>query len=164
VAVNRAAFPTINGTPTGSPGSLFVGGTEVFDSDSYGTSFVMPIDQNTPNRSGTKPFERVVAHVMEAQNKTEVVLNGISQGVIHAGDTFVANVDQGTTITSNRPVQVHLVSVDVGSYDEMRWYALAPRDDWSNDYYTPIEDSVGNTRVWPHNPNSTSITVSYGFL
>ncbi len=162
VAVSRAAYPTNNGSPTGSPGSLLGGGTEVLDSDSYGTSFEIPVGQNTPDDSNTDPFERVTAHVMAAQDVTEVFLNGVSQGTIDAGETIVRNVNQNDTITTGvKGVQVSLITGDVGSTYEMRWYSLTPRDQWGSDYYTPVGSDSDDTQVWLYNPNNSAISVTY---
>jgi hypothetical protein len=168
IAVVRAAFPG-----PGSVGSLLAGGVEVFDTDSWGDDFIAPVGQNTPNLSGTSPFEYTALYVMAGTPNTPVYLNGVLQTtLLNAGDNFVIRVNEDARITtfdpdnatSGRDVQVHLVTGDIGSSYEMRWYALAPRDDWSNDYYTPVGDSVGATRVWLYNPNDDAITVRYDFF
>ena len=72
-------------------------------------------------------------------------------------------MNQGDTFTSSAPVQVDLVTGDIGSEYEMRWYSLIPRDGWSNDYYTPVGNSSHQTKVWLYNPGSSPLTVSYDF-
>ena len=50
IAVTRFAFPRF-------PGSLAAGAVEVFDTNSWGDSFIAPVGEETANYSGTNPFE-----------------------------------------------------------------------------------------------------------
>ncbi|MDJ0730787.1 MAG: hypothetical protein QNJ33_12415, partial [Crocosphaera sp.] len=167
IAVTRGAFPD-------NPGSLLAGAVEVFDTDNWGSEFIVPVGEDIPGTSDTAAFQYTALYVMAGQDNTEIFLDTgsgpVSQGFIDRGENFLLRVDQGDVVTSSSPTQASLVAGDIGSTYEMRWYALAPRDDWSNDYYTPVGDSSGNginfgpTQVWLYNPNSTAITVSYDFL
>ena len=156
VAVTRGAWPQ-------RPGSLLGGAVEVFDADSWGASFVVPVGENTPDLSGTQPFEYSAAYVMARQDNTEVRLNGQLKATLNAGENYVVRVRQGDSITSNQAVQVDLATGDINSGYEMRWYALVPRDDWSGDYYTPVGHRGSPTKVWLYNPGGSSLTVSYDF-
>ena len=100
---------------------------------------------------------------MGSQPNTVVSVNGTAVGTIGAGETLrLADIDRGDVITATNPVQATLITGDVGSTYEMRWYALAPREQWSDDYYTPVYTPTGEeaTRVWLYNPNTSSITVT----
>jgi uncharacterized repeat protein (TIGR01451 family) len=165
IAVTRGAFPD-------NPGSLLAGAVEVLDTDSWGTQFVVPVGEDTPGISGTQGFEYTALYVMAGQDNTEIFLDTgggpVSQGVIDQGENLVLRVDQGDVVTSSSPVQADIVAGDIGSNYEIRWYSLAPREDWSNDYYTPVGDGVesgngndGPTRVWLYNPNDSAITVTF---
>jgi len=159
IAVTRGAFPE-------APGSLLAGAVEVFDTDAWGDSFIVPVGQNTS--SGSSAFEYTAVYVMAGQNDTDVTVNGTTV-TLDAGENTVVRVNQGNTVTSDKPVQVDLVTGDIGSTYELRWYALTPTEDWSNDYYTPVGDSAGGggngpTQVWLYNPGASAITVSYDFL
>jgi hypothetical protein len=57
VAVTRGAFPE-------DPGSLMAGGVEVLAVDAWGDEFVVPVGEDTPNDSGTDPFETTQLYVM----------------------------------------------------------------------------------------------------
>ena len=156
VAVTRGAYPN----DTGDPGSLMAGAVEVFATNSYGTEFLVPVGEDTPDSSGTDPFQRTSAHVMAAQDGTVVELNGAAVATLNAGENvLIENVDEGDEITATEPVQVSLVAGDVNSTYEMRWYALAPREDWSNDYVGPLAEETGSTGFWFHNPNDDPITL-----
>mmetsp|Transcript_38734 Transcript_38734/g.84148 ORF Transcript_38734/g.84148 Transcript_38734/m.84148 type:complete len:1283 (+) Transcript_38734:168-4016(+) len=73
------------------------------------------------------------------------------------GDGIDGGIKVGDEITSDRPVQVTLVSGDEDSKYEMRWYGLLPTALWGNDYYTPVGDDL--TRVYLYNPGPSSIDV-----
>ena len=168
IAVTRAAFPT-------DPGSVLAGATEALDTGSQGDHFVIPVGVDT--NSSTDAFEMTDVHIMASSANTPIYVNGVEVAIIaDAGDTFVAKgVGQGDVITTYDPedadsgkgVQVTLVTGDENSVYEMRWYSLLPREDWSNDYYTPVftedADNRGNngpTQVWIYNPNDTELTVT----
>ncbi|MBP7000037.1 hypothetical protein, partial [Amaricoccus sp.] len=166
VTVVRAAYPTHNGQTNGDPGSLLAGDTEVFATDRYGTLFVAPVGENTGVFGDTDPFELTSIHVMASVDGTEVFLNGVSQGTIDAGESIrITNILQGQQITATKPVQANIFTGDVNSSYESRSYALSPRDQWSDDYYTPVfarDGSDNPTRVWLYNPNNFAITVTMG--
>ncbi len=100
---------------------------------------------------------------MGSQPSTVVSLNGTQVGTIGAGETLrLADIQRGDVVTTSNPAQATLITGDVGSTYEMRWYALAPREQWSDDYYTPVYTPTGEeaTRVWLYNPNDDPITVT----
>jgi uncharacterized repeat protein (TIGR01451 family) len=159
IAVTRGAFPE-------NPGSLMAGATEVLDTDSWGTEFVAPIGENTPDESGTNPFQSTQIYVMAAEDNTQVFLDSGSGATLVAtldqGESFaIDNINEGNVVTSSKPVQAHLLSGDIGSTYELRWYSLVPREDWSNDYYSPVAEELGTTGFWFYNPNNSQITISY---
>ena len=122
----------------------------------------MPVGQNTTDRSGTNPFQYTAVYVMARQANTQVLLNGALKDTLGEGENYVVRVNQGDALTSSAPIQVHLLTGDIGSTYEMRWFSLAPRPDWSNDYYTPVGDDKGDTKVWLYNPHAnSSIGVTY---
>lgn len=157
VAVTRGAWPQ-------HPGSLLAGATEVWETTHWGTSYVVPVGQNTSIRGDTDPFEYAAVYIMAGQDNTQVSLNGLLIATLNAGETYVARVNQGVSITSTAPVQVDLVTGDINSEYEMRWYSLVPRNDWSNDSYTPVGNSSHQTKVWLYNPGTRPLVVSYDFL
>lgn len=57
-------------------------------------------------------------------------------------------------------MQADLIAGDLSSNYEMRWYSLPPVAQWTNEYYAPVGDTLGGTRVTVYNPSSSSITVS----
>ena len=181
IAVTRAAFPT-------TTGSVIAGATEALDIDSFGDRFVVPIGPNIGAQDSTNAFEYTAAHVMASANNTKVFVNGEEVATLNAGESYVLreiggrNLNTGDEITTYDPasgtsgkgVQVHLVTGDINSNYETRWYSLTPRDQWASEYWTPVftgENSAdfdsgsgfGPTQVWLYNPNSTAITVQADF-
>ncbi len=164
IAVTRGGYPTIAGSF--SPGTVLAGAVEVLDTDNWGKEFVVPVGQNIPGASGTGAFEYTAIYIMAGEVNTEVFLNGGTTPVatIDTGENYVLRVNQGDVVTTSSPTQADLVTGDIGSTWETRSYSLAPRADWSNDYYTPVGDSVGGdgdissgpTQVWLYNPNPTN--------
>ncbi|HBG96328.1 MAG TPA: hypothetical protein DDY14_13670, partial [Chromatiaceae bacterium] len=158
IAVTRSAYPV-------TPGSVLAGAVEVLstESRSWATDFAVPVGPSTPNLSGTDPFEYSTLYIMAQRADTQVFLNSVSQGTLGEGENLTLAVDQGDRLTSSKPVQVSLVTGDVDSRYEMRWYTLSAIGCCGNDYYTPVGESNGPTQVWIYNVASDPITVSYDF-
>ena len=57
--------------------------------------------------------------------------------------TSPQGVLEGTEVRTDKPVQVILVTGDVGSTWATRWFNLEPRSDWTNDYYAPVGTATG---------------------
>jgi len=153
VAVTRGAFPD-------QPGSLMAGAVEVLDTDSWGTDFISPVG---PNRDTyTDAFEYTVIYVMASEDGTVVTHNGGDARTLNRGQSYQYWCDQGDTIEATKPVQADLLTGDIGSTYELRWFSLLDVKDWSNEYLSPVGDSVGKTKVYLYNPSSTNkVDVTY---
>ncbi|WP_421722951.1 DUF7507 domain-containing protein [Bauldia sp.] len=163
IAITRAAYPE-------TPGSLLAGAVEVLSTDDWGTEYIVPVGEDTPDSSGTQPFDYAAIYVMAGSDDTEVMLNGVLQATLDQGESLVINsVNQGDVITAEnaitdepQEIQVQLVTGDPGSTYEMRWYSLTPSDEWTDDYYAPFAEEAGPTGFWFYNPNESEITINYG--
>jgi uncharacterized repeat protein (TIGR01451 family) len=169
IAITRGAWPN------GDPGSLLAGGVEVLSTDSWGRNYVVPVG---PGLAGdiTNAFEYTTLYVMAGQDNTNLTLirNGnpvaLADNTLNTGESVVISVQTGDILTSNNNVQVDLVYGDVNSTYEMRWSSLIPREQLTNEYYTPVGTVIkadgGATVVWLHNPadSGKTITVNYDFL
>ena len=67
VAVTRGAWPE-------HPGSLLAGATEVWDTARMGTSYVVPVGEDTSVSGDTDPFEYAATYIMAGQDNTQVSL------------------------------------------------------------------------------------------
>ncbi len=172
VAMSRAAFP-----PT--PGSVMAGGSEMFDTTQWGTSYVAPVGETTSD-ANTSAFEDTRWFIMAGAGGATIDVDANADGdVADANDLndfvmtegsrkVVDGIIQGASLTvvSGNPVQVNSMTADDNDTFEFRWDALVPRPNWSNDYYTPVgtnpqTNNVGCTEVWVYNPNGSQITINY---
>jgi uncharacterized repeat protein (TIGR01451 family) len=151
ITVTRGAYPE-------NPGSLMAGAVEVLDTSVWGTGFVAPVGRDA--QSGTNAFQYTGLYIMASEDNTEVTIPGsIDPIILNQGQSTHLSVEQGDIITSDKKVQVDLLTGDIGSIYELRWYSLLPVDDWSAEYISPMGDTIGETRVVLYNPSSSSIDV-----
>lgn len=101
---------------------------------------------------------------MAGSDNTTVTVDG-PNGLItslNRGETIVVRVNQGNTVTSDKPVQAQFITGDINEQYEMRWYSLTPTEWWLDGYYAPVAEEVGSTGFWFYNPGATTIaTVSF---
>jgi SdrD B-like domain len=156
IAMTRSAYPSI------TPGALMAGAVEVFDTSRWGREFISPLGVDTPNFSGSSSTESTVLFCMAAFDGTVINLPDGSSKTLNEGQTFgVSNVKQGDQITSDRPIQVHLLTGDLGDSYELRWSALYPFSEWGNEYYSPVAETKGSTGFFLRNQNNISISIAY---
>jgi uncharacterized repeat protein (TIGR01451 family) len=151
IAVTRGAYPK-------NPGSLMAGAVEVLDTSAWGTSFEAPIGRDT--QSDTNAFQYTGLYIMASEDNTKVTIPGsLDPIILNQGQSKHLLVEQGDIVTSDKIVQVDILTGDIGSQYELRWYSLLPIDDWSNEYISPMGDTLGETKVVLYNPSPSSIDV-----
>jgi uncharacterized repeat protein (TIGR01451 family) len=168
IAVTRVAWAP-------NPGTVLAGAVEVFPTQQWGTSFQAPVGEDIPS---DEMFELVTGSYMAQEDGT--VLELFNDGVDDPGDDAddTVSFDQGETFliplgfpvvagalaTTNKPVQLHAMTGDIGAIWESRWYVVLPNNLWDNEYFVPVStrqtSTTDPTDVFVFNPNSTSITVS----
>jgi len=173
--VSRAMWPS-------GPGSLQAGGIEVFPTVFWGTQYVSPMqeDASVPGIS-TGLFEDVRWFILAGAGGATIDVDANADGdfldandlddyVMMEGDKSVVNrIQRGATLSvvSGNPVQVNVLYADTADTYEMRWSALIPRNNWSNDYYSAVGTNptagTGCTLVWLYNPGSNPISVNYAY-
>ena len=164
----------------GSPGALLGGAVEVSNTKSWGQNFRAPVGLGMGDDS-TLAYSLTDMYIQASEENTQVTVPGgpyeitmpdgstvvisntdpnVSQVfTIGQGETLrIEKIKVGDLITTSKPAQVDLVTGDLGSNYEMRWYSLLPREQWTNDYYTPLSEDY--SRVYMYNPNDFSITVN----
>jgi hypothetical protein len=151
IAITRGAYPD-------TPGSLMAGGVEVLDTSKWGTTFVAPVGQNTFNYNRYNPFQLVQFYVMAGEDNTTVTYPGGEQ-TINTGKTIQFSVNEGAEVTSDKPVQVDLLTGDIASTYALRWFSLLPIEDWSSSYVAPVGDTKGETKVRLYNPTDSSLSI-----
>ena len=175
VSVVRAAWAA-------NPGSVLAGAVNVIDTTAAGTSFRAPVGQNTVTAATDSPsnrlFEYSSLHIVAYANNTRVRIDKDANGVfettvtLNRGETYtVAGALQGAQVVAEdslgtgarKPIGVYMITGDVGSSFENRWFSLPASGQWDSTYYAP----VGSTRstdpasVFLYNPNASAITVLY---
>jgi len=173
--VSRAMWPS-------GPGSLQAGGIEVFPTVFWGTQYVSPMqeDASAPGVS-TGLFEDVGWFILAGAGGATIDVDANGDGdLLDANDLddyamaegdkrVVNNIQWGATLSvvSGNPVQVNVLYADTADTYEMRWSALIPRNNWSNDYYSAVGTNptagTGCTVVWLYNPGTSPINVNYAY-
>lgn len=164
LAVSRAAW-----APT--PGPVLSGAVEMFESAAFGEDFEIPVGEDF-NPNGM--FDYVALSVMAMDNLTQVQIDVDGDGsneyvqMLNRGESFHVDggIMTGAKILANNPIQAHVITGDVGSLFENRWYTLYPCELWDNSYYSPVgtTNSSDPTDVFLYNPHNSSITVNYNTL
>lgn len=151
------------------PGQVLAGAVQAPDVTRYGTEFVAPVGTNV---AANEAFQYAAMTVIAARDNTLVDFDVNADGTndlqvwLDEGEVYmVSNVAAGARITSSKPIQAHMLTGNIGSYYQMRWYMLFPSYQWDTEYYgsagsrTNADAGVTYVDVHFYNPNSSSITV-----
>jgi len=148
-----------------SPGEVFADSAQVYDRSKFGFQFRAPVGIDT----GTNQmFEYTSIHVAAGYDATVVQLDTDADGNIDdtvflsEGESYVSRFTfEGARIIASKPIQAHLITGDIGSNYEMRFFELFPNGQWDTNYYTSVH-TVGSiaTEIYLHNPNETNIEVT----
>ena len=161
IAVTRAGWPT-------SPGTVFAGAVEVFDSSKWGIHYVLPVGEDSP---GSSSFQYTGLSVMAAEDSTTVEIDTDADGlvdisqVLNTGESYLVNggLQVGAEVSASAPVQVDLITGDIGARFEGRWFTLIPDAQWSDSYYNPVGTTVNDDPAYTvlYNPDTSPLTVNY---
>ena len=166
VAVTRVAW-----APT--PGTVLAGAVEVFPTNQWGTMFEAPLGEDFDS---SEMFELVTSSIMAAEDGTVVDFDFDANGTtdltvnLDQGDTFFSPLADGFPLgnraSSNKPIQVHAITGDIGVRWESRWAVVLPLDQWSDEYSLPVSTRESSTEdptdVFLYNPDpNNAITVSW---
>jgi uncharacterized repeat protein (TIGR01451 family) len=155
IAVSRATWPDV-------PSALFAFAHELYPTDMWGTDYEAPVGTGT---SSQNMFDYSALTIMATQDNTEVNLNGTLVATLNEGQTYLAEgIAQGDEVVATHPVQVQLLTGDIGSTYEARDMTLFPVGSWSNSYWSPVGVSTGGTgsnptRLWLYNPGPGALYV-----
>ena len=159
VAVTRAGWAT-------DPGTLLAGAVEVYPTDAWGTSYTVPMGEDSVFGQN---FEYTAASIMAASPGTTVSVDADGDTVIDqtlnlgAGESsLVGGLNEGAVISANGPLQVDMLTGDVGATYAGRWFALLPTSQWATSYYNPVGtvDSGHPSTVVLYNPTGSELTVT----
>lgn len=164
LVVSRAAWP--NGA-----GSLLAGAVEVADTRNFvtaGGTAEAPVGPDTQN--GNSMFQYSALYIMAGEDNTSVFVNRPGQSDptynLNQGEYRLVKYNQESTrveVTAGS-AQVHLITGDINSRYETRWYLLPPTADWGTEYITPVGTNTSDstcTRLYLYNPGSGTLPVAY---
>jgi len=160
-----------------SPGTVLADAVEVYDTTRWGTSYELPIGENTTNNpqnaTVTTMFNYSSVLIIAAENGTSVTIDKDGPGatapatvILNQGDAYQVDggMKMGGTITSTKPVQANLLTGKLASSYASRWYSLPPQSYWTDSLWTSVGTTVTNypATVFIYNPSdSTAMVVNY---
>jgi hypothetical protein len=153
IAITRGGYPK-------QPGSLLAGAVEVLDTSLWGTNFVAPVGINTVKAA----FQFSAFLFMAKEANTTVTLPDNSTVILNEGDSRLVQMRMNANLTSNKPIQVDLITGDIGSEYESRWFSLLDVTQWGTEYVSPTGESFGKTKLVLYNPHSTKINITMDTL
>lgn len=160
-AVTKSAWAT-------APGTVLADAVEALDTTRWGTRFKLPIGQNI---SSSSIFEYVSLLVMASEDGALLQIDSDGNGTVDItqtlsqGQSYQLNggINSNATINASKAVQVNLITGDLGSSYESRWFTIPPIEQWGDSYYTPVgtTNSSYPAHVWLYNGNPGAITIAY---
>jgi len=166
VVMSRSAWAT-------SPGSVLADAVEVNATIDWGTNFVMPIGQDVifPTPATSSMFELVSMFVLAAENGTLITIDSDANGApnytltLNQGESYYVpnGILKSATVVATKPVEVHLLTGDIGANYESRWFTIPPTDQWGPIYYSPVGTASDgdDSYIFLYNPDPGAITVNY---
>ncbi|HKL21987.1 MAG TPA: hypothetical protein VJ904_09290, partial [Tichowtungia sp.] len=163
ISVVRAGWGSVRDT-------LHGGAVEVYDTSNWSTNYIVPLGTDTAGDNSM--FEYVGLFIQAATDGTTLSIDSDADGTtddtttIDQGESyFVSGLQEGATVAANHPVQVDVMTGDVGSTYEARYFPLSPESLWADRYLSPVgtPSSTPNTQdtgLWLFNPGSAQITVT----
>ena len=171
--LTRSAWPSGTGT-------FLAGAFELFPIAQWGTTYVVPIGENTANAGAM--FQQVAVTIMAQNDNTIVSFDPDGPGVatpivaaINRGETLeygigsllpngqALAINEGATLTASAPIQANVLTGDNGSTYEARFYTLFPDALLSNEYYEAVAstDAANPAAVFLFNPSTNTVIVDY---
>jgi len=156
----------------GSIGTLSTSSSSVPPTRDWGTSFRLPVGQNTGSAGAM--FEISSLSIIAKDDNTVVTIDRDANGTtditvtLNEGETYyldsrqgatIIAVNQGATVNATKPVQVMLMTGDYSSSYAGRTYALTPSTDLSATYFMPAVPQE-TVRVYFYNSTAAAITVT----
>lgn len=120
IAITRGAYPV-------QPGSLMAGAVEVLDLENWGQAFEAPLGMDIGKYF--QAFQYSAFFFMAAFDDTLVMLPDGSKITLMRGEGSMVRINQRDRLVANKPIQVDLITGDVWSYYELRWYSFISNRD-----------------------------------
>ena len=168
IAMTRAMYPV-------DPGEVTSESIDVRDIGTHGTEYRAPVGEGTGTGANTNElFSTSALYVMADYDFTRIEIDADNDGAfedvvyLDQGEPYFVNggVLAGATVRGNQPFQCTLVTGDVGSNYETRWFELWPTTQWDSEYISPLATRTNaagelyTSHVFLYNPNAAAITVT----
>ena len=162
VAVTYVAWPP-------DPGPVIADGVDLYDTAVFGTNFYAPVGENISTNNQLFQYSSMFA--MASQDGTVVRVDADANGTfeltntINQGESYqvVRGIRAGARMIANKPIQVHMITGDIQSHWESRWFTLYPRERWANEYYNPVSRTLVSAPVWVflYNQSAATLPITY---
>lgn len=152
-----------------NPGEVLADSAQIYDRSKYGFNFRAPVGINT----GTNQmFEYSSIMVSAGYNSTVVRFDSDADGIIDEtvfldeGDHHVIRfITEGAGVFASKPIQAHMITGDIGSNYEMRFFELFSDNQWDSSYYTSMFTANNiPTEIFMFNPNTNEIDITFETL
>lgn len=144
-------------------------GHEMYATADWGTAYESPVGTNTTTNAG-QMFEYSALSIMASQNSTTVDIDADANGsyetqeVLNEGGSYLAaTISQGARVQADKPIQVVLVTGDVGSNYASRDINLLPVNEYGSSYWSPVGKNTGLSytptapvRLFLYNPSTNA--------
>ena len=169
IAATKTVAVSRTGWASGSD-TLLAGSVEVFDTSNWGTDYRVPVGVDIPDATDAQMFEYTGLVIQAGEGGATIQVDADANGVfdpavsLNEGESHFVNggVEVGARVISDNPVQVDVLTGDIGSTYESRDSSLLPTNLWSNSYYEPVSTTgTAGTTVWLYNPTGANLVVQY---
>jgi uncharacterized repeat protein (TIGR01451 family) len=159
IALTRSAWATGTGT-------LHAGALEGYPVSEWGTRYRVPVGTDT---AALDMFEYTSLAIMAAEPNTQVAVDANADGTFDLNATLAQGesyltpgaTQEGAVVSATAPVQVAMITGDICSNFESRWFVLFPEEQWDDAYYNPVSTQADRgTTVFLHNPATTPLTIT----
>jgi uncharacterized repeat protein (TIGR01451 family) len=165
LAVTYSAWPI-------SPGAVLAEAVEVYDTTAWGTNFISPVGTNVV--PAAEFFQYTAFSIMAGENGTVVRVDKNADGIFELSNTLSqgtawlveTGIVAGAQVRTSKPVQTILLTGDINSSYETRWFNLTPVEDWCFCGVMPVTMTVAANpvNVFLYNQYAQSFTVDVSLV
>lgn len=152
-----------------STGTLNAGATEVWSVSDLGTTYTLPVGENTAQADDD--FEVSNVSILATADSTTVDIDHDADGtvdvivVLDEGETYYLDssnlaINEGATIVASDRISVTLATGDENTNYEQRWFGVLPEERWDSCYYAPTNEQPSSAvRIFLYNSSGAAIDV-----